>query len=181
MNSIKVARRRYLPRFATPQRCVAAMAIALAAMATLIPGSALAAARATAPSPATEHLQLASTSARSTKLTAIATGLFTAGGIASGDFTQGGTEVVKVQGGTFKVTAGRFLGSSGISLRTCLSSTGGKGTFKIHGGTGKYAGLRGSGTFAIRILSVSVRLKSGGCGRTVVSQSMITLNGPVRM
>jgi hypothetical protein len=169
------------PRLSTVQRRLGVAAVAVAALAAVAPGSALAGNQKTAGRSVTEQLQFMSTSSSSSNLTAIVTGRFAAGGIASGDFAQGGTELVKVDGGTFKVTPVTISGFGGDSSATCLSVIAAKGTYKIRGGTGKYTGVHGSGAFRIKIVSVSVRSKDGGCGRTIVTQSTFTLSGPVRM
>jgi hypothetical protein len=38
-----------------------------------------------------------------------------------------------------------------------------KGTFKLTGGTGRYKGISGSGTYALSFIAISTRLKNGTC------------------
>ncbi len=150
-------------------------AAGLAAVAATIVGATAASAN-IGPAPQHEHLHILSTSAAG-KSIVIATGAFTAGGVAKGDLANGGTDVVTLPGGTFKVTAGKASGSGSSSAITCLSAGTASGVYKIHGGTGKYAHISGSGWFSYSYMSVSAHT-NGHCGNTTAAETTINLQGP---
>jgi len=131
--------------------------------------------------PGTEHFQVMTTSATSTKSSIIATGAFTAGGVIGDGFENGGTSTVVLPGGTFKITAKNVSVGTGFFLKTCLSTTQGNGRYKLHGGTGKYAKISGSGKFTISGATVEARNSKGNCTQKYVAdQQMMTLRGPVQ-
>jgi hypothetical protein len=56
------------------------------------------------------------------------------------------------------------------------------GTYKLLGGTGKYAGISGHGTYQISILGVGARNLKGACARSkppVAFELIIRASGPV--
>lgn len=149
------------------------------AAAQVAPGPAAAQAR---PGPAlsgTEHIQLVSTSGPST-LTAIAGGVFTAGGV----YHQGSqTATVVFPGGTYTVDPSQGIGPQTFNPRTCLLTVSQHGTFRVYGGTGKYAGISGSGTYRVSLLEVEAR-SGGKCSQNeapVAYQEIVTASGPVRL
>jgi hypothetical protein len=81
--------------------------------------------------------------------------------IGTGLFTDGGTIDIK------QVTS------------TCLTTQTGSGTYKLSHGTGKYAGISGSGHFTTTVHFVSARNRDGGCSpnRELAYQAVATLTG----
>ena len=58
-----------------------------------------------------------------------------------------------------------------------------KGTYKIFGGTGKYAGITGSGKYQLSILAVAAR-SAGKCTTQkpfVAFQQIVKFSGPVSL
>lgn len=159
-------------------RRVSIALIGILSIGAMIAGAGIAAA---SPSPAaagTEHFQFASVSATSNRLSAIATGVFTAGGVLVST-SHGGT--VRLTGGTFKVNHHAKRTKTRIT-RSCLFSQVQHGTFRLHSGTGRYRHIRGSGTFISRILAVFPRNSSGKCSESklpVAFQQVINAHGHV--
>ena len=105
----------------------------------------------------TEHFQTITTSATSNTAGIIATGVVTAGGIRhKGDKV----DTFVFPKGTFKVAHSGGGGTQTLDPKSCLLTIHARGTIKISGGTGKYAGIRGHGTYQISILAIEAR--SGG-------------------
>jgi hypothetical protein len=63
-------------------------------------------------------------------------------------------------GGTEKVLASKGSGPQTLDPKTCLLTVRQHGTYKILGGTGKFAGISGHGTYQVYVLAVEAR--SGG-------------------
>jgi hypothetical protein len=132
----------------------------------------------------TEHLRLMTTSATSNRVTFIGTGVFTTGGTDFASSGTNGTDLVKVVGGTFKIKHRNGHIKQTFDPRTCLMSISGPGTYKISGGTGKYAGIRGSGKFVLSIMAIAARDSQGKCSMAkapIVFQQIITAQGPVSL
>jgi hypothetical protein len=58
--------------------------------------------------------------------------------------------------------------------------TTGDGSYHLGGGSGKYAGITGSGKFVLRIVAVDARNSAGKCTMTkapAAYQQMLTLQG----
>jgi hypothetical protein len=105
----------------------------------------------------TEHFQTITTSFTSNTAGIIATGVFTAGGIRH---RASKVDTFVFPNGTFKVAHSGRGGTQTLDPKTCLLTIHGHGIVKISGGTGKYAGIRGRGTYQISILAIEAR--SGG-------------------
>lgn len=105
----------------------------------------------------TESIQLITTSATATTRSAIATGLFTAGGI---DHAGPTVDTLVFPQGTYKVAHSKATGPQTLNPKTCLLTVSQHGTFKAFGGTGQYTGIRGRGKYHLSILAVLAR--SGG-------------------
>ena len=138
---------------------LAAAIMAIVAV-TIIGGSGLAAAGATPDGTQTEHLRIMNTRATSSRLSVIATGAFTAGGYV---IPAAVTDTVVFPGGTFKLRHMVHRVAVGGKLSACLFTETLRGTFTIGRGTGKYAGLRGSGTFVTSIVFVTAKNRAGHC------------------
>jgi len=126
----------------------------------------------------TEHFQIMSTSGTSNTGSVIATGVFTAGGVAHSG-TPAGTFVFPA--GSFKVVHSKGSGTQTFNRKTCLVTVNLKGTYKIFGGTGKYAGISGSGKYQLSILAVVARSAGKCSGPFVAFQQIVKFSGPVSL
>jgi hypothetical protein len=152
------------------QAALAAMtgAAAAAVIGLAVPASASPAAAAAARPAAvsgTEHFQIMSTAVASNKLSLIVYGAFTAAGTDTEPVNGNGptaTSVFTLPGGSFKVVHSNPNGGN-FNPRSCLFTLDAKGTFKLTGGTGKYKGISGKGTFTLSVIGVGPKLKSGAC------------------
>jgi hypothetical protein len=105
----------------------------------------------------TEHFQTITTSFTSHTAGIIATGVFTAGGIRHADRK---VDTFVFPKGSFKVAHSGRGGTQTLDPKTCLVTIHAHGIMKISGGTGKYAGIRGHGTYQANFLGIEAR--SGG-------------------
>lgn len=163
------------------KRLLGAAGAVVAAGAIAVSGVAVAsAAPHTARAAGIEKFQLMSTSATSSKLSIIGTGVFTAGGV---DHSGNKVDTAVFPGGSFKIVHSKGTGSQAFNPKTCLMTIQQHGTYKLTGGTGKYAGIRGSGTYRLSILVVSAR-SGGKCTKTkppVASQQIVRAAGPAKL
>src|ERR1700730_1269995 len=143
-------------------------AIGTVSAATMITGASLAAANASPAGARTEHFQIMTTSATSNTASIIATGVFTAGGVNVGGNGNNGTGTVVFPGGTFKITHHTVHAKPTFNNKTCLFTLQATGTYKLGGGTAKYAEISGHGTFVVRILAVFARNSKGQCTQAKV-------------
>jgi len=160
---------------------VAGVACAAAALALGAPALAAQSSGARPAVSGTEHIQIMSTSATSAISRVIAFGVFTAPAI-----DHGGSNVDKFvfSNGTFKARHVNGKGGTrSFNRRTCLGKITQPGTYRIFGGTGHYAGIRGHGKFVVSILLIGA--KSGGkCTQRkppVAFQQVIRASGPVTL
>jgi hypothetical protein len=114
---------------------------------------------------------------------------FEASIIGTGLFTDGGTiditkreqsAVMKLGQGTIRLTTTGGSGSAPkVNRSTCLTIQTGSGTYKLGHGTGRYAGISGSGHFATTVHFVSARKPDGNCAlnRELAYQVVVTLTG----
>ena len=128
----------------------------------------------------TEHVQVMSASPAG-PATAIAYGAFTAAGQAH----LGGAKLGKIifPGGTIRISHHAGRGTSRFNPRTCLAIISQPGTYKIVGGTGKYAGISGHGKYQLSLAFIGARSK-GKCSSAkppVAQQELLRLSGPVHL
>jgi len=128
--------------------------------ATVISASSVASASARPGAKPNEHLRIMSTKAASRRLSVIATGAFTGGGY---DKPARKTDTIVLPGGTFTFTHVSTSFTATANPQTCLITETEKGTFTLGGGTGKYAGIRGSGTYVTSIVAVAAKNRAGQC------------------
>lgn len=162
--------------------------IGAAATVTMITGAGVASAAAGHPAstrPAvtgTQHFQLMTTSATSTKASVIALGsVITAGGV---DHQGNKTDTVVFPGGTFKIRHSAGHGPQHFNPRTCLAVITQRGTYTLGHGTGKYKGISGHGRYLARILFVAARNSKGNCSERKAPrafQQIITAHGPLTL
>jgi hypothetical protein len=109
----------------------------------------------------------------------IATGAFTAGGTV---LTGKTAETVQLPGGTFQlrpVINGKEKASQPAAA--CHFDAKGTGTYAISHGTGKYAGITGSGRITFTEISVVPKTHTGACSQNGAYQKVINLAGPVAL
>lgn len=124
-----------------------------------------------------EHLRFMSTKATSRRISVIATGAVTAGGI---DRPGRVTDVLRFPGGTlrYRHVARTFSGSA--DPQTCLITETETGRFTLGHGTGRYAGIHGSGRYALSIVGVTMKNRAGQCTHVqapATFQQLTTANG----
>jgi hypothetical protein len=157
-----------------------AMIMGAVALASTIGGTSLAQASSRPLVSGTEHiLALSTSSADSNKYSLIMTGAFTAGGTM---VTRGPSATVTLPGGTFKVTSKGKVAQH-FSKTTCLFTVAAHGTDKLGHGTGKYAGISGSGTFTLSLRAVFPRV-AGACTMRkppLALQEILSAKGPVSL
>src|SRR5437764_4725693 len=100
----------------------------------------------------TENFQVMSTSATSSKLPLIASGVFTAPGVDH----EGAHNIAKFvfSNGSITVRHSAGTGTRSFNPKTCLDTLNLHGTYQVLSGTGKYAGITGSGTYKLSILAI---------------------------
>jgi hypothetical protein len=141
-------------------RAKLAAIIGAVALASTIGGTSLAQASSRPAVSGTEHiLAISTSSANSSKYSVIMTGAFTAGGTV---VTHGSSAVITLPGGTFKVSAKAGKQTRNFSKTTCLFTVTVRGTDTLGHGTGKYAGISGSGRSAFSLRAVFPRV-AGKC------------------
>ena len=128
----------------------------------------------------TEFTQIMSTSATSPTEAVIVHGLFTDYGV---DYSGNTVDTIVLQNGSYKVAHPVTSTSNYSNPATCLNRIIETGTFRVFDGTGKYAGIRGHGTFKASVLFIAARA-SGACSQTkppVAFQLIITASGPASL
>jgi hypothetical protein len=159
-------------------RLLAAAATVVASVALALTG--LSAASASPALSGTEHLQIMSTSATSSTAPVIIYGVVTAAGV---DHQGNNTDTFKFANGSFKVKHSAGKGTQNFNPKTCLAQIAEHGTYTISGGTGKYKGISGHGTYHFTILGIA-RKVTGKCSQTanpVASQQLIQASGPASL
>ncbi len=107
-----------------------------------------------------EQLRFMSTRATSRRISVIATGAFTAGGT---DRPGRETDVLMFPGGTLSYRHVTRTFSASFDPQTCLLTESLTGSFTLGHGTGHYAGVHGSGKFALNIVAVTKKNHAGQC------------------
>jgi hypothetical protein len=128
-----------------------------------------------------EHLQAMSTDPTGAKTTVIAHGVFTAGGVDIS--TSNTTDTFKFPNGTIRVRHSPGTGPQSFNRHTCLLTVHQHGTYRLLGGTGKYAGISGHGRFQVDILAVAAR-SHGKCTQSkppAAFELIIRASGPVHL
>jgi hypothetical protein len=131
----------------------------------------------------TEHFYLMTTLPSASRFEVIATGLFTAGGT---DIAGSTIDTVKLPGGTFKVNHGGpvHVIKQQVNPKTCFAVFEATAKIKLGGGTGKYAGITGSGNATINDLGIAPRTAKGACnlnGNPVANEETITATASVKL
>jgi hypothetical protein len=165
--------------FAMSGATAAAVAgIALAGPAGASPASPASAVAATT----TGHVQIMTTSATSPTASVIA---WTAGTATAGVDHMGSTvDTIVFPGGTWRVKHSAGTGPASFNPKTCLMLINQHGTYTILGGTGKYKGISGHGTYQLSIVAIGAKTKKGACSQTappVAFHQVVNASGPVTL
>ena len=167
--------------FAMTGATAAAVAgIALAGPAGASPTSPASAASAAAVT-GTEHIQIMTTSATSPLASTIVWGPVTAAGV---DHMGNTVDTVVFPGGTWKVQHSNGTGPQTFNPKTCLFTANQHGTFKVLGGTGKYKGISGNGTYTVSVVGIGAKTKKGACSQTaapVAQHVVVNASGPIKL
>jgi hypothetical protein len=161
-------------------RKILASAITAAAAAAVISGAGLAAASTHTGVGGTENFQLMTTSATSPTSSIIASGVFTAPGV---DHQGSKVDTVDFPGGTVQIAHSNGTGTQHFDAKTCLMTITRHGTYKLLNGTGKYAGISGSGNYHFTALGIGAR-SGGTCTQSkppVAWHQVINASGPVSL
>lgn len=79
---------------------------------------------------------------------------------------NGGTDRVQFPGGTFMLTLANNPGGTGTNNPvTCVDTFSGTGVSTIFDGTGRFAGITGTGTFTFNLAFIADRTPQGGCSQ----------------
>jgi hypothetical protein len=124
----------------------------------------------------TEHFEIISAAPNSNSFTAIFYGVFTAGGTSTNN-------VFKLHGGTFRIAPKLGKMKTSFNPKTCLLQISAPATYTLKDGTGKYAGIRGSGHAEFSLLGITARTTKGACSMTksTVRETVIDGSGPVHI
>ena len=147
-------------------------------LAAVVAGSSVTAASASVMTGRTEHFQFVEVSASSNRASAIAWGVFTAGGTIN---LRSG--LVRFPGGTFRAIHHRRNAKTEVNRKTCLVVSVEHGTYRLGGGTGKYRHISGHGTYTSRVWAVLARNHRGRCSQSKLPaafQQIVNARGPVR-
>lgn len=128
----------------------------------------------------TEHFQLVATNPSSSTAPVIAYGLFTGAAV---DHQGNRVDRFVFRNGSFKVRHSPGKGPQSFNPKTCLMTISQHGTYKIIGGTGRYAGITGHGIYHVTLLLIAARSK-GKCSQSkppVAFQQIIRASGPVTL
>jgi hypothetical protein len=130
----------------------------------------------------TGHVQIMTTSATSPTASAIAwTGSTAAAGV---DHMGSTVDTIVFPGGSWRVKHSPGTGPQSFNPKTCLMLINQHGTYTILGGTGKYKGISGHGTYQLSIVLVGAKTKKGACSQTaapVAFHQVVNASGPVKL
>jgi hypothetical protein len=118
-----------------------------------------------------------STATKSGAYSVIATGPVTAGGSIN---LAAGTGQLKLAGGNLKITPKFGPTKVSVNKAACLQARSGRGTYALGDGTGKFAGVSGSGKFTLSMVQINARKANCTCSaaKVAVFEGVITASGP---
>jgi hypothetical protein len=129
----------------------------------------------------TEHFQMMTTTGTGSTGSVIASGVFTAPAVDHEHSNN--TSTFTFANGTILIKHSNGTGTQHFDPQTCLMTINRHGTYQLASGTGKYAGITGSGTYQLSILGIGA--KSGGkCVQNkppVAFHQVINASGPVTL
>ena len=130
----------------------------------------------------TEHFQMMTTSGTGSTGSVIASGVFTAPAV-DHEHDATNTSTFTFANGTILIKHSNGTGTQHFDPKTCLMTINLHGTFKLVSGTGKYAGISGSGKYQLSILAIGAR-SGGKCVQNkppVVFHQVINASGPISL
>jgi hypothetical protein len=145
-------------------------------------GAGIAVAGTHAPAAKAESFQMMTTSPTAPTSSVIATGAFTAPGV-DHESQRGNTATFVFPNGTVRLRHSAGTGPQSFNPKTCLLTLNLHGTYRVTGGTGKYAGITGGGTYKLNILAIGAR-SGGKCSQTkapVAFHQVINARGTVKL
>ena len=145
-------------------------------------GMAVASARPTAATTAAEHFQEMAASPTSNQANVIVYGAFTAAGVDTQHNND--TDTFKFPGGSFLVTPKITSQHQHLNPATCLLTATLNISYTISRGTGRYAGITGSGHATISDLEITARGSHSACSlsKTLLAQQVFASGqGPVTL
>ena len=129
-----------------------------------------------------EHVQIMSTSTAASPLAStIVWGPVTAAGV---DHMGNTVDTIVFPGGSWRIRHSAGTGPQSFNPKTCLLLVNQHGTYTILGGTGKYKGISGHGTYQVSIVSIFAKTRKGACSQTappVAFHQVINASGPVSL
>ena len=128
-----------------------------------------------------EHVQIMTTSATSPLASTIVWGPVTAAGV---DHMGNTVDTFVLPGGSWRIRHSAGTGPQSFNPKTCLFLVNQHGTFTVLGGTGKYKGISGHGTYQVSIVGLGAKTKKGACSQTappVAFHQVINASGPVKL
>jgi hypothetical protein len=119
----------------------------------------------------TEHFQIISASATPTKAGVILNGAFATAGVdhISTSSADTSADLFVLPGGSFQVVHTGKRGTQTFNPKSCFYGFSQPGTYKLSGGTGKYKGISGHGTYTVSGIGLSPKLKNGKCNPNAVA------------
>jgi len=128
-----------------------------------------------------DYIQLMTTSATSNNLGAIEWGsVYTGAGV---DHSGNSVDTLVFPGGTYKTRHGAGTGTQTLDPKTCLLRVNLHGTDTTYGGTGRFRGISGTGTWQASVLAIFPR-SAGKCATSRVPlafQQIITGSGRTKL
>lgn len=125
---------------------------------------------------ATEHFTLVFSS-QSSPAAIFATGAFTAGGAV---YQGNRVDEAVFPDGAFKIDHEAIHATFDFNAKTCTGRLSGSGPYKISGGYGVYAGIKGNGTATLHGTVDTARNANGTCNNDVSAYALIVhASGPV--
>jgi hypothetical protein len=129
----------------------------------------------------TEHVQIMTTSPTSPNASVIVWGPVTAAGV---DHMGNTVDTLALPGGTWRVQHSNGTGPQSFNPKTCLFTANQHGTYKILGGTGKYKGISGHGTYTVAVVGIGAKTKKGACSQTappIAQHVVVNASGPIKL
>jgi hypothetical protein len=163
-------------------RKIFASALIGATAVAVMGGAGIAVAGTHAPAAKTESFQMMTTSGTASTLGVIASGAFTAPGV-DHENQSANTSTFVFPNGTVRIRHSAGTGPQSFNPRTCLFTLNLHGTYKVTGGTGRYAGITGGGHYKLNILAIGAR-SGGKCSQSkppLAFQQVIDATGPVTL
>ena len=160
----------------------AAIAVSAAAATVLwLAGPASASPAASTARTVNDNIQLMTTSATSNNLGAIEWGsVYTGAGV---DHSGNSVDSLVFPGGTYKTRHGAGTGTQTLDPKTCLLRVNLHGTDTTYGGTGRFRGISGTGTWQVSVRAIFPR-SAGKCATSRVPlafQQIITGSGHTKL